>query len=65
MKRTTLFTKTNETAAKNADLLGIPYRIVVSDKTLAEQKVEWKERSSEQTELITTKEANARLAAVK
>lgn len=38
-----------------ADLLGIPVRLVVSKKTGS--KVEWKERTSEKSELITVEEA--------
>jgi prolyl-tRNA synthetase len=36
----------------DADLLGIPYRIVVSEKTVAEDKVELKSRSSQETKLV-------------
>lgn len=37
----------------DADLLGIPLRVVVSPKTLAEKKVETKLRSSDASELVT------------
>jgi len=37
----------------DADLLGMPVRVVVSDKTLAEGKVEIKERSSTDSKLIS------------
>jgi prolyl-tRNA synthetase len=36
----------------DSDLLGIPNRIVVSKKTLADKKVEWKKRNSDNIELI-------------
>lgn len=36
----------------DADLIGIPVRLVVSDKTLATDSVEWKERLSEAAELV-------------
>lgn len=39
----------------DADLIGIPVRLVVSDKT--GDQVEWKERSSEKVELISLDEA--------
>lgn len=43
----------------DADLLGIPVRLVVSQKTSG--KVEWKNRSSEEVTLITPEEAVSRL----
>lgn len=43
----------------DADLVGIPVRLVVSNKT--EGKVEWKKRDSEKTELISVDEAVERL----
>lgn len=36
----------------DADLIGIPLRLVVSEKTLAQDSVEWKERPSEEMHLI-------------
>lgn len=39
-----------------ADLMGLPYRIVVSEKTLAEKAVEVKLRSANQTELVKLKD---------
>ena len=36
----------------DADLLGIPYRVVISDKTLAENAVEIKSRTSDETKLL-------------
>jgi prolyl-tRNA synthetase len=44
----------------DADLIGIPVRLVVSDKT--GDKVEWKERSSEKVENITIDEVVKRLS---
>ena len=40
----------------DADLLGAPLRVLVSDKTLAVKKVEVKERSKATVKLITVKE---------
>lgn len=36
----------------DADLLGIPLRLVVSEKTLVENAVEWKERSAAEAKLV-------------
>jgi len=36
----------------DADLIGIPFRVVVSEKTVAESKVELKERTSQETVLL-------------
>ncbi len=46
----------------DADLIGIPYRVVVSEKTLAEGNVELKQRAAEKTEAITPDELAARLS---
>ena len=43
----------------DADLIGIPYRIVVSSKT--GDKIEWKERTSEKTEIITLEQVIKKL----
>jgi prolyl-tRNA synthetase len=45
----------------DADLLGIPYRIVISDKTLAEDKVEIKKRTETETKLLPLTEFIAKL----
>lgn len=45
----------------DADLMGLPWRIVVSEKTLAENKVELKARTSDETNLLTVDEVLARL----
>jgi prolyl-tRNA synthetase len=36
----------------DADLIGIPHRLVVSKKTLESQKVEWKERTKTEAVLV-------------
>jgi len=46
----------------DADLMGIPYRVVVSDKTLAENKVELKNRATGETKLLTLAEFQNKLA---
>ena len=46
----------------DAELLGIPYRLVISEKTLEQQKVELKARTSEQVELLEITEVTKRLA---
>ncbi len=43
----------------DADLIGIPVRLVVSEKT--GDKVEWKERTSDKTELLTVDEVVSKL----
>jgi prolyl-tRNA synthetase len=47
---------------KDADLIGVPIRIAVGRKGLAEGKVEWKLRSGKGVELVATGEV-ARKAA--
>lgn len=44
------------------DLIGIPHRLVISDKLLAEDKVEYKARAAESFEILSLNEA---LAAIK
>lgn len=46
----------------DADLIGIPYRVVVSEKTAAQDKVELKKRDSEKTKLIDKKQLFALFA---
>lgn len=41
---------------KDADLLGLPYRVVVSDKTAAKGKFEMKKRAADRPELLTVRE---------
>lgn len=43
----------------DADLIGIPYRLVISDKT--KDKIEWKERAKEKPELISLDKTIERL----
>ena len=40
----------------DADLIGIPYRVVVSEKTLKEESVEIKKRNEEKTKLVKIKD---------
>lgn len=40
----------------DADLIGLPHRIVVSKKTLAEGKVEWKRRTASESQVLTLAE---------
>jgi len=46
----------------DSELMGIPYRIVISDKTLAENKVEWTSRQSGETKLLTLEELKSILS---
>lgn len=41
----------------DADLIGIPLRLVVSEKSLAEGSVEWKERSEQESRLVKLADA--------
>ncbi len=51
---------------KDADLIGLPLRIAVGKKGLAEGKVEWKPRGAKEVELVALGEVVARAqAAVK
>ncbi len=43
----------------DSDLIGIPYRVVVSEKTLAEDSVEVKKRSEDATKIVQIKELQA------
>lgn len=45
----------------DADLLGIPYRVVVSEKTLQNKTIEFKPRNKDQVEYITAAELLKRL----
>jgi prolyl-tRNA synthetase len=49
---------------KDADLLGIPVRIAVGKKGLAEGKVEWKLRRGKEVELLPLAEVGARARAL-
>jgi prolyl-tRNA synthetase len=46
----------------DADLIGFPHRIVVSDKTLEHGNVEYKQRSSQETELVPVENLDRWLA---
>ena len=45
---------------KDADLIGLPLRIAVGKKGLAEGKVEWKPRGATQVELVALSEVVAK-----
>jgi prolyl-tRNA synthetase len=49
---------------KDADLIGIPLRIAVGKKGLADGKVEWKLRSGKQVDLVALGEVEARARAL-
>jgi len=60
----TLFDNRDKSAGEKfaeADLIGIPYRLIASEKTLAENSVELKKRDSQETELIKLSEVVERL----
>ncbi len=44
------------TKFNDSDLIGIPHRLVVSEKTLKEDSVEWKPRAGEKAQLVKVKE---------
>ncbi len=44
-----------------ADLIGIPVRVLISEKTIAQNKVEVKERNSSNAELVETAVLMSRL----
>ena len=46
----------------DADIMGIPYRVVVSDKTLANNQVEIKNRKTNETKLLTLSEFTSKLS---
>jgi len=48
----------------DADLTGIPYRLIVSPKTLAENQVEFKIRGEREGELLDINDASAKLAEI-
>jgi len=41
---------------KDADLIGIPLRVVISERTLEKDSVEWKERSNDKVEMVKVKD---------
>ncbi len=46
------FPEPGENEYYHADLIGLPVRLVVSEKTLAEGAVEWKERTSDEVKMV-------------
>ena len=48
----------------DADLLGIPFRLIISPKTLANGQVEFKRRGEKDVELINISDAPARMSAI-
>jgi prolyl-tRNA synthetase len=46
----------------DADLMGIPHRVVISSKTVDLHQIEYKSRTSEDTEMLTTEELIKRLS---
>lgn len=48
----------------DADLMGLPHRVVISAKTLDQEKVEYKSRQSSESEMLTVGELFAKLGAV-
>ncbi|MFO0887364.1 MAG: aminoacyl--tRNA ligase-related protein [Candidatus Saccharimonadales bacterium] len=42
----------------DADLIGVPHRFVISEKTLANEVIEYKQRTSEDAEIISEKDIN-------
>ena len=53
--------KRNGEKFADAELLGIPYRVVISDKTLAEDKVELKKRTENEIKLLPLSDFIAKL----
>lgn len=47
----------------DADLLGLPLRLVVSEKTLKEESVEWKERTGQEMKLVKLEDVKESVAA--
>ncbi|MBI3385042.1 proline--tRNA ligase [Candidatus Gottesmanbacteria bacterium] len=45
----------------DCDLIGIPYRIVISDKTIKENKIEFKKRFEDKVEMLTKEELLVKL----
>ena len=46
----------------DADLIGMPHRVVISAKTIAQNKIEYKPRQTAESSLITTEELLSRIA---
>jgi prolyl-tRNA synthetase len=45
----------------DADLIGVPLRLVVSSRTLESQSVEWKERDKEEAEMVSIADLGAKV----
>jgi prolyl-tRNA synthetase len=45
----------------DADLIGIPVRLVVSEKLVKDKKIEWKKRESEKKEILSLETVLSRL----
>lgn len=61
-----LFDDRDESTGKklnDADLIGIPYRLILSKKTLAEEKIEVKKRSENEARLVTESQFYENLSA--
>ena len=50
------------TKLNDADLIGMPLRILVSKKTLEKQAIEWKERNSAESSIVTLDELVQKIA---
>jgi prolyl-tRNA synthetase len=46
----------------DAELIGLPYRVTVSERTLGEGKIEFSRRSGGEAELLTPEELLAKIA---
>lgn len=46
----------------DSDLLGLPFRVVISAKTMAENKVELRKRDSDESQLVTMEELKEKIA---
>ncbi|MEK7548253.1 MAG: proline--tRNA ligase [Patescibacteria group bacterium] len=62
-----LYDDRNESAGvkfKDADLIGIPLRIVISERTLEKESVEWKLRDSEKPEFVKISDVVKKISAL-
>ncbi len=50
------------TKFKNADLIGIPLRIVISNRTMENDSVEWKLRNESEAEMVKTTDLNNKIS---
>ena len=49
------------TKFKNADLIGIPLRIVISNRTMENNSVEWKLRDKSEAQMINITDLNNKI----